>query len=106
MMKTIALIFGLLTMGVASQAYADLYHLGAGGCRTPAGGQGIYSVHPDVSWQGCRNLCVQNSQCKAVEYNLRHNGTTNCEVHTQPINHTTGYVYTRDHITTCWGYTP
>lgn len=106
MVKTIALIVGLLIMGVAPLAHADLYHLGAGGCRTPGGGSGTYVLHQQVSWAQCRLLCHQNNQCKAVEYTIRYNGVSNCEVHTAPINQTTGWDYNRQSNTSCWGYTP
>lgn len=106
MMKTIALIFGLMTMGLTTHAYADFFHLGAGGCRTPTGGHGTYTVAHNVSWSECRTECISTPNCKAVEYGIHYNGISNCEVHTSPINHTSGYQYNRQRSVSCWGYTP
>lgn len=106
MLKTIALVSGLLTMGFASQAHADFFHLGAGGCRTPSGGGGTVVRHQNVSWKECRTKCIEHDSCKAVEFTMRYDGDSACEVHINPINHAADHIYRRTSITSCWGYTP
>ena len=59
--------------------------LGTGGCRTPSGSHGNFTLHQDVATErSCLSLCaVGRVPCKAVEYNR---ATRACEVHTAHID--------------------
>jgi hypothetical protein len=102
MLKKIALMAGLLVTGFASQAHAVLSLLGNGGCRLAVGGQGTFSTHPNVSWQTCRSLCLNQPTCRAVEYAIKRSGATNCEVHTKAISSVASNDLSLNSSASCW----
>lgn len=107
MLKKMALIAGLLSTGVASQAYAeDFVNLGPGGCRTPTGGMGTVTTYPNYTWAQCQSRCASTSGCKAIEYSIMADSSTSCEVHTSVINHTGNTDIRYDSATSCWLFTP
>ena len=61
-----------------------------GACRTSSGGQGQFTLFRSVgSRDKCRQRCftTQNRACTAFEYSEQ---TRGCEIHWQPITHSSG----------------
>jgi hypothetical protein len=102
MLRKIALVAGLVVMGLSSQARAALLFLGPGACRSASGAAGSFDVHKNVSWPQCTLHCVTLPTCRAVEYTMFANGTTNCEVHKKSISSVTSSDFTAGHLNTCW----
>jgi hypothetical protein len=55
---------------------------GVGAWRDRDRGTGQYRSHRNILWSECRNKCINTSNCTGVEYSLRSDGNTTCEIHT------------------------
>ena len=73
---------------IASPAIADeLVLKGYGAWRDSNNGHGEATTYRDIIWSECRRYCLESSNCKGVEYSLRPDGFSLCEVHTDRLHH-------------------
>ena len=92
----------ILLLSTSTVLANDLVLKGYGAWRTHGGGHGQMSTHQGVNWGKCRMLCLQNSQCKGVEFSMRPNGVSGCEVHTDQFSFVQGPKANSTHAVTVW----
>ncbi len=54
---------------------------GYGAWRSENNDQGKYTVHKNILWSNCLKLCSGSKNCTGVEYSMRSNGDSVCELH-------------------------
>ena len=54
---------------------------GYGAWRSENNAPGKYTVHKNILWSNCLKLCSDSTNCKGVEYSMRPNGDSICELH-------------------------
>jgi hypothetical protein len=93
-MKKIIIVFLLAFISTASSFMIPTVHAqdspsikslifkGFGAWRDKDNKAGQYRTHKDILWSECRNKCINSRSCTGVEYFLRVDGQSMCEIHT------------------------
>jgi hypothetical protein len=58
----------------------DLTFQGYGNWVTPKGDHGLYTTY-EKTWSQCYNSCMSTHTCTGVEFSIRANGRSVCEIH-------------------------
>ncbi len=76
----------LLATFVASPAMANSLSLkGYGFWRATDNGEGQYTAVRNILWSDCLRRCLNSKNCTGVEYGMRSDGTSFCELHTDKL---------------------
>ena len=75
-----SLFVGTAMAGGWTVVTGDLTFQGYGQWRSTSGSHGLYTTY-EKTWPQCYYACMSNSVCTGVEFNMKANGQTSCEVH-------------------------
>ena len=61
----------------------DLTFQGAGKWRSTSGNHGLYTTY-EKTWSQCYYACMTSNVCTGIEFTMKTNGKTACEIHRGP----------------------